>query len=470
MAAHVQVGPIGGKGVAAGLSPGRQAGLLALAALALVSSWYFATVIAPAGLGSHAPTVEQGLYPEWLGCGEILEGRSPYRGEVTQQIAVTLRTGTTAASLETSPRFAYPVFLVALYWPLAILPFAGAQLIALDASIVLLAISIPLWCGWPAEMFDRLIVAAAVFSGYPVALAIQLRQPTLLFVALLAVTVWWARSGRLVRAGMVGALCAAKPQLAVAVLLPLALWAVCRWRARRAFLLSLGGTLAGLLLGAQAIVPGWFGEWVHTMRAYSHYAGAQPLVAEMLRGHFVLPVSALLVGSVLLVSYRFRDADLLFAISYSVAVFQLLFPFLIYNEVLLLPAALWMVMKAAQIRRCGQCQQLLFGATWTLAGASAVAMAGLSLWDMVVPGSGVKLWTVPFVTAWLYPWAVFTALAAWAASRTLEPAALAGMTDSCVGPQTRGCARDDNSGACAMAAGRARDGRFQCVREGNWPG
>ena len=416
MAAHVQLGRIGGKAVAAALSPRRQMALVALAALALVSSWYFATVIAPAGLASHAPTVEQGLYPEWLGCGEILHGRSPYRVDVTQQIAFILHTGTTAASLETSPRFAYPVILAALYWPLAILPFATAQAIALDAAVVLLAISIPLWCDWPADMFDRLIVAAAVFSGYPVALAIQLRQPTLVFAALLAVTVCWARSGRLVGAGIVGALCAAKPQLAIAVLLPLAVWTVAAWRSRRAFLLSLGGTLALLLLGSEAIVPGWFGGWLHTVHAYSHYAGAQPLVAELLRGHFVLPVSALLVGSVALVSYRFRDSDLLFAISYSVAVLQLLFPFLIYNEVLLLPAALWMARNATGIGRRGQWQRLLCGCTWTLVGASAAAMAGLSAWDVVAPGSGVKLWTLPFVTAWLYPWAMFAALAVYAAS------------------------------------------------------
>src|ERR1700739_3615946 len=123
MAARVQLEPIRNGGLAVGISPRRQFALLAVAALGLLTPWYFATVIAPAGLGPHAPTVEQGLYPEWLGCREVLHGRNPYREEITEQIAATLDTGTTAASLEKSPRFAYPVFLAALYWPLALLPF-----------------------------------------------------------------------------------------------------------------------------------------------------------------------------------------------------------------------------------------------------------------------------------------------------------------------------------------------------------
>ena len=425
MAAHAQLEAIR-EGTGREISSGRRLALLVVAAIGLVTSWYFAAVIAPAGLGSHAPTVEQGLYPEWLGCREILHGRNPYRDEVTQQIAAELGATTSAGSLASSPRFAYPVFLVLVYWPLAVLPFATAQAVALDAAIVLMAISIPLWCGWPREMVMRLIVAGIVFSGYPVVLALQLRQPTVAFVALLAATMHWARSGRLVRGGILAALCCAKPQLAIAVLLPLAVWAVSSWRARKAFLLSSAGTLAALLLASEVLVPGWFAEWLHTLQAYSHYAGARPLLAELLGGHVVAPAAMLLVGSVVFVSFRFCESDLLFAISYSAAVFQLLFPFLVYNEVLLLPAALWMALKAAEMKSCGQWQQLLWGSAWSLVVASAVAMAGLCAWDLVAPGSGVKLWTVPFVTAWLYPWAVSAALGMYAvAEGCVVPGALA---------------------------------------------
>ena len=420
MAAQLQIGPLSTGGMER-IVLRRQALWLTGAALGLMTAWYFASVIAPAGLGAHAPTVEQGLFPEWLGCSEILHGRNPYRAEVRQQIAEELNEGSTAASLEKSPRFAYPVFLVALYWPLGVLPFATAQLLALDAAIVLMAISIPLWDARPPpQMGPRLVITAAVFGGYPVVLALQLRQPTLIFVALLGVTVWWARSGRLVRAGILGALCAAKPQLAIAVLLPLSIWAVRRWRSRKALLLSLGGTLTALLLASEALAPGWIGDWVETMRAYSGYAGAKPLLGELLSGHFVLPAALLLVAAVAVVSFRFCDSDLLLAISFSVAVFQLLFPFLVYNEVMLLPAALWMALKSAEVKRWGQLQQLLFACTWTVVGASALAMAGLSLANIVAPGSGVKLWTLPFVTAWLYPWLVFATLLTYVASCTFE--------------------------------------------------
>ena len=51
--------------------------LFATAILCLASSWYFAAVIAPAGLGLSAPSVQQGLFPEWFGCREILHRRDP---------------------------------------------------------------------------------------------------------------------------------------------------------------------------------------------------------------------------------------------------------------------------------------------------------------------------------------------------------------------------------------------------------
>ena len=105
-------------------------------------------------------------------------------------------------------------------------------------------------------------------------------------------------------------------------------------KVRKAFAISLGATFSALLIAAELAVPGWFGDWLTTLRAYSHYAGSRPLLEEILRGYFFLPSAVLLIGAVVWVSFKFRDSDLLFAISFSAAVFQLLFPFQLYNTVL----------------------------------------------------------------------------------------------------------------------------------------
>jgi hypothetical protein len=48
--------------------------LFVTAVLCLLSSWYFAVAIAPAGLGASAPGVRQGLFPEWSGCRQCTHG------------------------------------------------------------------------------------------------------------------------------------------------------------------------------------------------------------------------------------------------------------------------------------------------------------------------------------------------------------------------------------------------------------
>jgi hypothetical protein len=253
---------------------------------------------------------------------------------------------------------------------------------------------------------------------------LQLRQPTLIFLSLLAAVYFCVQSGRLVLAGMLAALCAAKPQLAIAVLLPLSIWSVAAWHFRKAFVLSLGATLSALLIAAEFAVPGWFAEWLATLAAYAHYAGGKPPLADLLRGHFVLPAAALLMGTVVWVSFKFQASDLLFAVSFSAAVFQLLFPFQIYNAVLLFPAVLWLIANTNTIMARGQLLTLLYSCTWIVLGAGWISAAGLSFSNALVPGSGLMFWQVPLAAAYLYPFAVAACLGVYAVSKP-APAAIA---------------------------------------------
>lgn len=386
--------------------------------MCLLSAWYFARVIAPAALGASAPSVQQGLMPEWIGCRAILHRRNPYRLELTQQIEVAIYGKTVSAdSVANQHRFAYPAFFIFLFFPMAILPFHVAQLVMLLAGVALSARSVIWWTdGRSVSNHDAVAFAILVFAAYPVVVCLQLRQPTLIIAALLAFSLFCVRSGRLALAGAVAALASAKPQLAVAVLLPLSAWAVASWRKRKAFVFSLAASLLALTMASELAVPGWLSPWLHTVRAYSHYAGARPLLADLTHEHFFIPAAVLLISAVIWVSFEFGDTDLLFSVSFSIAAFQLLFPFQMYNEILLLPAALWAVKNADRIRERGQLHVLLFSCAWIALAGEWIAMLALSWWDIAAPGSGLKLWQVPLVATWLYPMLLFAALASFAAS------------------------------------------------------
>jgi len=427
MPEQVEVERVHGGDTAVKLSRRRPRLLFATAVLCLLSSWYFAAVIAPVALGLSAPSVQQGLFPEWFGCREILHHRDPYRPEATRQIELVVygRTQTASAAPLNQHRFAYPVFFVFLFFPIALLPFAAAQCAAFFFCVFLTAISLPLWLPGPQfSNLDKLTFTLFALATYPIVLALQLRQPTLIIVSLLAAVYLCVQSGRLLLAGMLAALCASKPQLAIAVLLPLSIWSVSAWRIRKAFVLSLGAALSALLIAAEFAVPDWFGEWLATLAAYAHYAGGKPLLADLLRGHFVLPAAAILMGTVVWVSFKFQASDLLFAISFSAAVFQLLFPFQIYNAVLLLPAALWLTANANTIKVHGQLQILLYSCTWIVLGVGWASTAGLSLSNAIAPGSGLMFWQLPLATAYLYPFAVVTCLGVYAVSKPAPVASL----------------------------------------------
>lgn len=399
----------------------RQLPLLAGALLCLLSTWYFALLIAPAALGTRAPTVQQGLFPEWTGCRAILHGQNPYRIEVTQQIELSIYGETVSANSPSNQhRFAYPVVFIFLFFPIALLPFALAQWAMLTACVTLSVLSVVWWSGrGRLGQVNAVIFAILTLAAYPTVVALQLRQPTLIVAALLAFSFYCVRSGRLILGGVAAALALSKPQLAITVLLPLSVWAIGSWRVRKAFLVSLTSSLLGLALASEALVPGWITPWLDTIRAYSHYAGATPLLAELTRGHCFVPAAVLLIASVIWVSFEFSGADLLFSVSFSVAAFQLLFPFQLYNEVMLLPAALWAALNADRIRQRGQLPILLFNCAWIALAGAWVATAALSLWDIAAPGSGVKLWQLPLAAAWLYPMLLFAALAFFAVSSLL---------------------------------------------------
>ncbi len=63
------------------------------------------------------------------------------------------------------------------------------------------------------------------------------------------------------------------------------------------------------------------------------------------------------------------------------------------------------------------CYALLSGCSWIILAAGFASSIGLSVSDIVIRGSALKLWELPLIAAWIYPWSVFLALSAWAVSQ-----------------------------------------------------
>lgn len=319
--------------------------LVVLAFLALSASLYFAWIIAPKGLGESAPSARYGLYPEWVGSREVLpHRRSPYRQDVTAEIQIALYGYTPDSGTANQQRFAYPLFFAFLFAPVALLPFSTARVLAAAGCLVSAVVCVSAWSRcFALSRRARWLVLVVAVSTYPVALALQLCQPTIVVACCLALAVYLAYSGRLASSGILPGLSVAKPHIAIGVLLPMTVWAIFDWRRHKPFLLWLAGSTGALLLASELMVPGWFSSWFATARAYSHYAGIAPWTVQLLGGRGTAPAVILLISSAAYVSYSFRRADPLFAIAFSVAAFELIFPFLIYNEIALLPAALWLM-------------------------------------------------------------------------------------------------------------------------------
>jgi len=380
----------------------------------LISAWYFAYAIAPAGFG--LPAIPPDLYPAWYASRQVLFHQSdPYGAEVTKQIQLKmLRQAVQKGSQPINQhKFAYPLYSVLIFSPFALLPFKVAQAVAFVSSVVLTIFSVFWWLPRAATTSKTTLVVFTLAS-YPVVLGLQLRQPTMLIAPLLAAVVFSLSRNKLVLAGCLAAICTAKPQLAVAVLLPLLVWAFADWRARKAFVISLALFQCGLLAVSELMLRGWFSLWLRTLREYAQYAGAKPRLFLILPPRLVWLGSAILVGAVIWVSWRWRDSDLLFAVCFSIAVFQLIFLFHMYNEVMLLPAVLWFVSNAAERQARGQLFVLLQGCLWIVLGAGWIATLGLSIRNLVYPGSAARLLDFPMAFVGLFPFVVVLVLATYA--------------------------------------------------------
>lgn len=332
--------------------------------LALGTIYYhFALLLPRARLRRVANEVAGGyayggdFYPIWLtGRALLSQGRNPYTPETTRDI----QTGLFGRPLD--PRragdpppdyraFSYPVYTDLVAAPLLPLGFDTVRIVLTLLLPVATAASLVFWLRALQLSFSRATLAAAIFltlGSYPVLEGLFALQPGLLVGAALSMSVAALFRERHLLAGILLALGTVKPQLVLLLALWLLLWSASDWNRRKGFALGLILTTALLFLMSELVLPGWFFGWWHSLAGYSRYT--LPPLTELVLGKFLGTAVGLamlmLAGAI---GWRTRrqpaaSASFALAVSFVLAVTVILLPTggAVYDQVVLLPAILWL--------------------------------------------------------------------------------------------------------------------------------
>ncbi len=219
--------------------------------------------------------------PRWLALRLwILEGRNPYAPEVTEAIQRAIF-GRPARPGEDVSHFVYPLYVVFVLGPLALLPYTLARALwmtALEGASVGLALLALKWARWSLDRRGRLAFVLWTFLSYHSIRTVVLGQYAGWNAFLLALSLWLLAQGRDRIAGVLLALTTVKPQMAFLILPWLLLWA---WSThRRTFLWSTLTALACLWGISFLLLPSWLAGWVRQMLEYPSYTGpGSPLTA-----------------------------------------------------------------------------------------------------------------------------------------------------------------------------------------------
>lgn len=351
----------------------------------------------------------------WKGAQAAFRGQDPYAHSTMREIQ-RIFYGRELTPKDTWNRigFAYPMYTIVLFAPIALLPWQIVRLGFLILLPIITAASVILWVRVvdlrPSRRNLALIVVLSLCS-WPAVWAFDLIQPTLVVGALAAAGCYLVRRGSMAMAGLVFALATIKPQLIALLVLWLLLWTVLQgtWR----FLVSFCLTLASLLALATLLLPTWVHGWRAAMAEYAVYRHLQ-LETQQLFGHWIGLILAALIATVgLTVLWQQRrcapgsrefGAMCAFSLALTVGL-QPTERAMVYNQVLLFPACFLIIGVQQDAYYARLARLVAIGMILLSFALVALAVLGESIF-----GPSVYWDNVPFETA-LLPIAILIALA-----------------------------------------------------------
>jgi hypothetical protein len=423
--------------------------VLALVAVLAAGAWaYTSAVIMPTvaaaalAAGQTAGPYQSDLYETWLGTHELLwNGRDPYSAGVTADIQRGYfgHALTPADPIKDQQRFVYPLYIVFLLAPATVVPFAWVKAVFPFIALLLLAGMVNAWLaalGWRLPRLQRALITILGVSAPAAIHATLLQQPAVLVVTLMALAAAALSRGRYAWAGGLLALTTIKPQLSLIFVLWLLGWALADWRRRQGVVWSFGGTLAVLLAGAFALLPGWVGEWLTAVRAYPEYAANQSILFWLPAPLLPLVLGAIGLGLAAFAwqTRRSTPGSLPFGLMLALpGVYSiLLFPsWATHSQLVLFPAALLAVQQAATLRGLGAAGRVIATLTldfllwpWLIATPLLLLWGGAGLLGgPAAAASAARLWPLFWAVNLLVPVVLLLPLGAlvWTAVRRPRP-------------------------------------------------
>ena len=265
-------------------------------------------------------------FPPFWNVGRALFNKiDPYGQQVTLQNQIAAYGApATVVGIAGDQVFPYPLPAAIMFLPFAFLPLPTANKIVFVIFLGCIAATI----GWMRDRWDgnTLLYAIIALSSYPVICALEMHQPSILFYSFAVAGLAALRRGNLITAGVISALSLWKPQIAIATLLPIAIWTISSWRERKRLAASFLSTTAALLMLTTLLQPTWIVGWIAALRSYSSYVypSVVILAAGKRMGFFI---SILLFISVCVLVWLDRKEDLWFQSSIVAVIIHLITPY-----------------------------------------------------------------------------------------------------------------------------------------------
>lgn len=328
------------------------------------------------------------LVTRWVGTRAAIAGLDPYSEDVLPDMLRMYYGHYPLTPSDPNPerqRFYYPANLVVLLAPFAYFTWPTARSLFLVATVILLALGFR-GC---MEMYrvrwtqrQTALALVLVLCSWPILWGLRLQQPTLLVAAFVFLACYCVNRGRDRAAGILLALATVKPQIVLPLLAWLVVWALVhrRWK----ILVWFAGALVAFLLCTDLLVPGWIPRWRASVVMYVRATDTAPAL-ENLFGHWAgLALTLLIAASICVSLWRLRRSnanslEFAAAISLVLALTVLFIPThlaIIYNQVLLFPACLFVIQAAPADRDSQIVRWVVLALLWMTFALPVAAVIG----------------------------------------------------------------------------------------------